>query len=136
MARNHPAFSPTCAAVLLGALRAAQGEALSCRLLLGGLVVVQVVNGALRVGRRREDRPLVLSQDLEPRGDIGGMVLACLRRDAEISAEKRRADFGHEFLHGIARIAEALAVEVPMETGGMTRPMRHLMGGSLVFSGV
>ena len=78
------------------------------RLLLGGLVVVQVVDGALRMGRRRENRPLVFSQDLQPRGDIGGMVLAGLRRDAEVGAEKRRADFGHEFFHGIARIAEAL----------------------------
>ena len=86
------------------------------RLLLGGLVLVQVVDGALRMGRRRENRPLVLSQDLQPRGDIGRMVLAGLRRDAEVGAEKRRADFGHELFHGIARIAEPLAAEIPMET--------------------
>ena len=65
---------------------------LSRRLLLGGLVVVQVVDGALCMGRRRENRPLVFSQDLQPRGDIGRMVLAGLRRDAEVGAEKRRAD--------------------------------------------
>ena len=90
--------------------------------------MVQVVDGALRMGRRREDRPLVFSQDLQPRGNIGGMVFAGLRRDAEVGAEKRRADFGHEFFHGIARIAEAFPAEIPMETRGMTRPVRHFMG--------
>ena len=58
------------------------------RLLLGGLVAVQVVDGALRMGRRRENRPFVLSQHLQPRGDIGRMVLAGLRRDAEVGTEK------------------------------------------------
>ena len=56
------------------------------------------------------------------------MVFAGLRRDAEVGAEKRRADFGYEFFHGIARIAEALPAEIPMQTGGVTRPVRYFMG--------
>ena len=35
---------------------------------------MQVIHGALRMGSRRENRPFVLSQDLQPRGDVGRAV--------------------------------------------------------------
>jgi hypothetical protein len=41
-----------------------------------------------------EDRALVVLQDLKPRRDISGVVVAGFRRDAKIGAEKCRADFG------------------------------------------
>jgi len=47
----------------------------------------------LRLAGGGEDRPLVVLQDLQPRRDIGGVVVAGFRRDAKIGAEKRRADF-------------------------------------------
>ena len=38
------------------------------------LILVQVIHGALRMGSRRENRPFVLSQDLQPRGEVGCAV--------------------------------------------------------------
>ena len=54
---------------------------------------MQIIGGLLRVAGGGEDRPLVVFQDLQPRRDIGGVVVAGFRRDAKIGAEKRRANF-------------------------------------------
>ena len=70
---------------------------------------MQIIGGLLRVAGGGENRPLVVLQDLQPRRDIGGVVVAGFRRDAKIGAEKRRADFGNKLLHRIARIGETLA---------------------------
>jgi predicted GNAT superfamily acetyltransferase len=54
---------------------------------------MQIIGGLLRMAGGGEDRPLIVLQDLQPRRDIGGVVVAGFRRDAKIGAEKRRANF-------------------------------------------
>jgi len=49
---------------------------------------VQVIDGALRVGGGGEDRAVVL-QDLQPKGDVRGVIVTDLRGEFEIGAEKR-----------------------------------------------
>ncbi len=50
---------------------------------------MQKIGGALRVRRGGEDRALVVLQRLDPRRDIGGMVLAKLRRQVEVGGQER-----------------------------------------------
>ena len=54
---------------------------------------MQIIGGLLRMAGGGEDRPRIVLQDLQPRRDIGGVVVAGFRRDAKIGAEKRRANF-------------------------------------------
>ena len=81
----------------------------------------------MRVGCGLEDGALVVLEDFEPRGDIGGVVVAYFRRKFQIAAEKRGTQFGHEFLAGIAFVAPGLAPEVTFQTGGVPRPVRALV---------
>jgi hypothetical protein len=45
---------------------------------------VQVVDGALRVGSSGEDRAIIILQDLQPKGEVGGVIGADLWRGFEI----------------------------------------------------
>jgi len=58
-----------------------------------GLEAVQEIGGALRVAR----------------SEIGPVVVANLRRDAQIRAQKRAAQLPDQFLGGIGVIARAIA---------------------------
>jgi hypothetical protein len=53
-----------------------------------------IIRRALRMRRRAEDRPLVVFQHLQPRSDIGGVVLPDFRGQIEIGAEEGAAKFG------------------------------------------
>ena len=55
---------------------------------------MQKIRRALRVARGSEDRALVIAQDRDPVGDIGGVVVANLRRKFEIGRQERRAKLG------------------------------------------
>ena len=81
----------------------------------GGLKASKKVRRPLRMGCGGKNRPLVVLQDLEPRPDIGGVILARLRRQVEIGGKKRAAQLGNEFLHRVAFIAPALAPEVTVK---------------------
>jgi hypothetical protein len=48
------------------------------------LQAVRIIGGFLRVAGGGEDRPLVVFQDFEPGCNIGGVVVAGLRRDTKI----------------------------------------------------
>lgn len=80
---------------------------------------MQLIRGALGMGRGGEDGAFVVSQRLQPGADIGGMVVPVLQMQAEVAAEEGRTEFGDEFLAGIAFIAEALVAHVPVEAEGM-----------------
>jgi hypothetical protein len=56
-------------------------------------------------------RPPIVLQHLEPLGDIGGVILAHLRRQAKIGAQERACQFGDQLLGGIPFIAPPLARE-------------------------
>ncbi len=47
---------------------------------------MQIIGGLLRVAGGGEDRALIVLEDLQPRRDIGGVVVAGFRRDAKIGA--------------------------------------------------
>jgi hypothetical protein len=50
------------------------------------LQLVQIIGGLLRVAGGGEGCALVVLQDFQPLGDIGGVVVAGFRRDARIGA--------------------------------------------------
>ena len=85
--------------------------------------LLQKVSGALRMSGGREDSACVALEDREPVAEIGGVVLADVGRDAEISTEESGTEFRDEFLAGIAFVAEALADEVTGEACLMARPV-------------
>lgn len=88
---------------------------------------MEEIDGVLRVRGGREDRALVLAEDLEPVRQVRGVVLARLRCDAEIRAQEGSAKLGDELFTGVARIAEALTAEVAIETARTLRPVRLLV---------
>src|SRR3546814_298007 len=79
------------------------------------------------LGGGLEDGPLVVRQDLEPGGYIGSVILADLRRNAEVGAEIGGPDLGDQLLAGIAFVAPALAPQVAVEPGRVARPMCEFM---------
>ena len=105
---------------------AASGWAGSGGLLFGLLQPLQVVGGALRMRRGREDRALVLLQDLQPVAKIGGVVVADLWRDAEVSTEKGGAQLGDKLFEGVGVIPKALA-EFPRLAAFVAGPADQLV---------
>ena len=84
---------------------------------------MQEVGGALRMGRSREDEPLVVAQDLQPALDVGGMVVPWGQFQAKVSAEEGGPKFGHQLLTGITLVTPTRAAEVPVNPGRMPGPM-------------
>ncbi len=105
------------------------GGAYNCQeAALGGLrfrdlLTVQEIDGALRVGGGLEDEPLVILQNGEPGGDVGGVIIADLGRQFQIGAQERRSQFRDEFLVGIGFVAPGLAAEVAGEAGWVPGPV-------------
>jgi len=63
------------------------------------------------------------------------VILAGLRGNTEVGAEKRRADLGNKLLHCITGIAEPLAAEIPIKAGRVPRPVGQFVGEGGVFEG-
>ena len=78
---------------------------------------MQVINGPLGVRSRLKDGAIVGIQDLEPMVEVGGMVVAWLRRDAEVAAQERGPDLGDQFFAGVTFVAELPAAEITVESG-------------------
>ena len=53
----------------------------------------QIIRCFLRMRRRAEDRPFVVLQNLQPPGNIGGMILPHFRGQVEIGAQEGAAQF-------------------------------------------
>jgi len=83
----------------------------SCGFFLRTREVVEIIHGALGVRCGAENRPLAVFQDLEPRGDIGAVVLPDFRGDIEVHAKIGGPQLGNEFIADVVFIAEALAPE-------------------------
>jgi hypothetical protein len=62
------------------------------------LQAVQEIRRALRMGRGAENGVLVLFQHLDPRRDIGGVIVPNLRRQVEVGGKKRGTELGDELL--------------------------------------
>ena len=58
-----------------------------------GLQALQIIGSALRMCGSLKDGVLVFGQDFEPMADIVGMVFPDLRRDVEVGAQERGAQF-------------------------------------------
>src|ERR1700722_855413 len=100
------------------------GASGSVRLGVGGfLQAVQEIRRALRVGRGAKDRPLVVLQDLDPRRDISGVIVANLRRQIEVGGKKGGAKLGDQLFHRVALVAETLPPEIPVEARRVPRPV-------------
>lgn len=76
-----------------------------------------MIDGLLRMRRRRDDEPLVVLEHLEPVTDVGRMVLARLEGETQVRAKEGGSEFGDQFFARVAWIAEALSAEVPIEAG-------------------
>ena len=87
---------------------------------------LQIVGRALGMRCRREDRALVLFQDLQPVAKIGGVVVADLWRDAEVSTEKGGAQLGDKLFEGVGVIPKALA-EFPRLAAFVAGPADQLV---------
>jgi len=83
-------------------------------------------SAALRGGCGGEDRALVVLQDLDPRRDIGGMILANLGVNSSQRKEKRNK-LGDKLLHRVSFITETLATEFTVEAGRVASPMASLV---------
>jgi hypothetical protein len=88
----------------------------------------------LRVGGGGEYRPLIFFKDAQPVPEIIGVVFPYLRRDAQFRAKKSGSQFGHEFLAGVAVIAETLCAEIPIQPMLGLRPVGQLMQGGRVIA--
>ena len=60
------------------------------------------VRRALRVGGRGEDRAVVSLEDMQPVGNVGGVVLTRLKRQIKVGTEERSTEFRHEFFDCVA----------------------------------
>ena len=87
------------------------------------LELVQEIDGALGMGGGGEDRAALVLQNFQPRGEVGGVVVADLRGEFEIGAQESGAQLGDEFLAGIAFVAPALASEITVKAGRMLYPV-------------
>jgi len=70
------------------------------------------VHRTLCVCSSREDRALVFPQQLQPVGDIGGMVLARLGSDLELSAQESGANLGDQFLTRVPGVTKPLRAKI------------------------
>src|SRR3546814_20511976 len=90
---------------------------------------MQEAHGALRMGCRLEDRPLVVSKNFEPRLQIGCMIRPRLelRRDTEIGAEEATAELSNKFF--ARAISPFLRIARPVTSDAMfpRRPVGRLM---------
>ena len=68
----------------------------------GRLQTVEEVHCPLRLAGGGENRPIVILQDLQPVGDVTGVVFTRLERQVQIRADEGGAQLGYQFLDGIS----------------------------------
>jgi hypothetical protein len=76
---------------------------------------------------RGEDRAVICRDNVQPGGDIGGVVLARLKRQIKIGTEERGAEFGYEFFDRAAFGPETLGAEVARQSRFVCGPVRRLV---------
>jgi hypothetical protein len=64
------------------------------------------------VAGRGEDRAVIGPENVQPVGDVGGVVLTRLKRQIQIGTEERGAEFGHEFFDRVTFLPETLGAEI------------------------
>ena len=76
---------------------------------------------------RGEDRAVVCGENVQPVGDVRGVVLARLKRQIQIGTEERGAEFGHEFFDRVAFGPETLGAKGARQARFVCGPMRRLV---------
>jgi hypothetical protein len=106
----------------------------SCRAsrndLRGGLrsFAVDKFSGTLCVGRGREHRSIISSQDLQPSCDIGRVIFARFQSKLQIGAQESGPEFGNQLLNSVTFASEAMPAEVTVEPGLAACPVGAFMG--------
>jgi hypothetical protein len=90
-----------------------------------GRLAMQPVRGFLGEGGGRENRPFVSLQDLQPAGDIGGMIRPRLAGQSQIRAEEGGAELGDKFFSGVG-LRSKLALELSGASRSMASPMNFM----------
>lgn len=80
----------------------------------------------LGLGRSGEDRALVRFEDLEPGGDVAGVMVEVGDRETQFGSKDGRRKFSDQFLGSIGIAAKAV-LEFAVEPRRMTRPVRQLV---------
>src|SRR4030081_3541910 len=76
-------------------------------------------------------------ENLQPVGDVGGVVLTRLKRQIQIRTEERGAEFGYEFFDRVAFGPEAFGAEGARQARFVRGPVRRLVReGGVVALGV
>ena len=88
--------------------------------------VKQQAGRFLGLGSSGEDRALVRFEDLEPGGDVAGVIVEVGDRETQFCSKNGRGQFGDQFLGGIGVAAKAV-LEIAVEPRRMTRPVRQLV---------
>ena len=60
------------------------------------------INGSLGMGGCLKDGSFVVLENFEPVAQIGGVVVARFRGNAEVAAEERGTNLGDQFFTGVA----------------------------------
>jgi hypothetical protein len=80
---------------------------------------------------------MVCLEDVQPGGDVGGVVLARLKRQIKVGTEERGAEFSHELFDRVVFGPETLGAEVARQTRLMCGSVRRLVReGGVVALGV
>jgi hypothetical protein len=85
---------------------------------------VDIFRCTLGMSCSREDGTVVLGEDVQPRSDVGCMILARVQIELEIRTQERSSKLSDQFLHGIAFAAEAMSTEVTIKPAGASSPVR------------
>jgi hypothetical protein len=87
------------------------------------LQAVQEGNSAFGMGCRLKNGTHVVFEDLQPRGDISGVIVARLDHKTKIGGEEHTAKFGNQLLAGVSFITPGLAAEVTVQALFVAGPM-------------
>lgn len=90
---------------------------------------MQERNRALRMGSGREDRPLVVGKDFEPRGQVARMIGSGLEfwRDTKIGAEEAAPKLGDQFLACPFGAILGVAAEIASDPSRIRSPVYRLV---------
>ena len=89
---------------------------------------VDEIGCSLRVRGGGENSAAVALKDFQPVCDIGGVVIAGLKRQFKIGTEESGAKFRNEFFLRKGVAAETVAAEIAVKARLRTGPVRQFMG--------
>lgn len=95
---------------------------------------VKVISCALRVGGCRDNRQFILPQQVELVPEIGSVVIADFRGDAEVGAEESGFQFRNQSLPRISCVSKSFRAEIAVKAVLCLGSVRQLMQGGRVIA--